>query len=105
MTERVSDGRVVPVGETLRIDAISAFVTTAPEDNTEGVIAFEAQGIMWPMVMADHEALMDMLPQAQEIARTLDAPVRLIRLSVRQVLEEDILSPRHILASREGRSR
>lgn len=74
----------------LRIEQMYAFVALDPEDDTEGIIGFQAapgpSGMM-PMVGADMERVDDLRPMAQAIATRTGLQVRLLRFEVRTELE------------------
>jgi hypothetical protein len=75
---------------TIRIDTIWAFVSVDPEDNTEGVIAgpLMGPGSIVPFIAADEARLASLRPLAQKLAKQLGRPVRLLKFSVREVIED-----------------
>lgn len=91
MSERISDGEVVPEGEVLPIRSVSAFVAVDPQDMTEGIPAIDMGGTAMPLIGADQEMIEKLLPQARRIAQQLGLKVSLVRFSHREVLIEDVL--------------
>jgi len=72
----------------LRIDELFAF-TAIDSDGTEGVTAFlTIDETILPMVAADRARVDSLRPIAQDIARQRGVTIRLVRFSVREVLEE-----------------
>jgi hypothetical protein len=74
----------------IRIDAIWAFVSVDPEDNTEGVIAgpLMGPGSIVPFIAADEKRLASLRPLAQKLAKQIGRPVRLLKFSTREVIED-----------------
>jgi hypothetical protein len=89
--DRISEGKVYTAEEPLLIESMSAYITLDENDNTEGVLAMYAGESWMPMVMADHERIVQMRPVAEDIARRLRTKVMLVRFSNREVLSDDIL--------------
>jgi hypothetical protein len=71
-----------------QIDQMYAFTQVDPLDNTEGVIAFLAESGWIPMVGADMDRIEYLRPMAQRVANETRTPVKLLRFSFRQVMEE-----------------
>lgn len=84
------DTIVVIPKNTIRIDTIWAFVSVDPEDNTEGVIAgpLLGPGSVIPFIAADEARLASLRPLAQKFAKQLGRPVRLLKFSIREVIED-----------------
>lgn len=72
-----------------RIEQMYAFITTDPEDDTEGVIGFQASPTsgMMPMVGADMERVEQLRPLALSMARASGVEVRVVRFEVRTEIE------------------
>ncbi len=68
-----------------RINELFAFVVI-DADGTEGVPAFESNGVLHPMVGADLARAEALLPMARRAARELGRPVTLLRFTVREQL-------------------
>ena len=75
-------------GGQIRIEEMYAYIQLDPKDNTEGVIAFMTREGWMPMVGADMSRVSYLRERAQEVADTTGQPVRLLRFSVREELEE-----------------
>jgi hypothetical protein len=78
------------------IQSISAFLVLDPADNNEGIIACDlpgSRGMPMPLIGADAERIESLRPIAQQIANVKGVPVRLVRFSVREVIE--VLEPKH----------
>jgi len=75
-------------GGQVSIDQMYAFIQLDPTDNTEGVIAY-LTGTGWmPMVGADMARIKYLRPFAQEVANSTGNPVKLIRFTNREELDE-----------------
>jgi hypothetical protein len=71
-----------------QIDTIHAWVAFDTRDQTEGVCAF-LMGQSWvPLVAADPERLASIRPMAEQICNESGMTLKLIRLSVREEIEE-----------------
>lgn len=70
---------------TYSVDSVSAYLAVSEEG--EGIIAFPANGVMMPMVMADEERIRSLRPMAAAIARASNKRVVLARFSVREDME------------------
>lgn len=71
----------------LRIEQLYAFIALDPEDNTEGVIAFQSPAGPMPMVAADMKRVEQMRPVAAALAREGGIKVTLCRFEIRTELE------------------
>ena len=82
------------------IKEVWAYVSVDPKDNTEGIVAMIVPGngtiMQMPMIAADKERFDLLKPHAEEIAQEAKknkrGKIRLIKLSKREVIKEDILS-------------
>lgn len=71
----------------LRIDEMYAYV--AESDEGEGVCSIHSERLgNMPMVGADRERMLSLRPYAQELAAAMGVPVKLVRFSKREVIEE-----------------
>lgn len=71
----------------LRIEQMYAFVVLDPEDNTEGVPAFQAPGGPMPMVGADMKMVDKLRPIAEAMAEQMGMKITLCRFEIRTELE------------------
>jgi len=89
----IEDGYLVQPKNTLpQITELWAFVSVDPRDGNEGLIGMPTPHGMSPMICADKERLACLAPLAKRLARDFypDCTVKLIRLSNRQVVIEDV---------------
>lgn len=78
----------------LRIDTVHVFVVV-DRDGTEGIPAIRAGDTMMPLIAADAARLDSLRPLAQQIATTMGVPVKLVRFSAREEVEEIRPEPGH----------
>ena len=64
-----------------------AYVVLDPEDDTEGIPAWDAGGVAMPMVGADMKMAERLKPMALAIAKRSGAKITLCRFEVRTELE------------------
>jgi hypothetical protein len=76
--------------ELLRIDEVYAFVSV--DQNGEGIVGHTVQmmgqTVFMPFVCADKSRMESLKPAAKKIAKESGKKIRLIRLSVREEIEE-----------------
>lgn len=70
-----------------KITTIHAFVATE-DDGTDGIIGEYMGGGWMPFVCADEARVDSLRPIAQQIVKQLKKPVKLVRFSVREDLED-----------------
>lgn len=73
------------------IDKLFAFITadSGPED--EGVIAFYEGGAWFPMVGADMKRIESLRPIAEQLAKDVGKPIRLVHFTNR--VEVEVIEP------------
>lgn len=76
----------------LKVDELWAWVSVDPEDQNEGIIAFESPMGPMPMVGADRERMMSMKKFAEQTAQKSGIEVKLLRFTKRNEIE--ILKPK-----------
>jgi hypothetical protein len=69
-----------------RIEALHAWVTVG-EDGDEGIIAFQSSMGWLPMISADRIRMEQLRPIAEEQAKTLPNPIKLVRFGTREEIE------------------
>jgi hypothetical protein len=69
------------------IEEMFAYIAKDPADGSEGVTGFRGPDGWMPMVGADIERALSLRDMAKAIARQSGQTVRLVRFSVREVLE------------------
>lgn len=69
-----------------KITKIWAFVAEHGDDD-EGIIAFEHQGTMYPMIAADQKRLVDFKPIAKNFSDKLNIKVKCVEFTTRQEIE------------------
>lgn len=74
-------------GNKLRIDQIWAFVSV-DEKGDEGLCAFQSSMGWTPLIAADEARLESLRPVAQRIADASGKPIRLLKFSTREIVEE-----------------
>jgi hypothetical protein len=70
----------------LRIEEMYAFIVM-DDDDTEGVLGFQAPGGFVPMVGADMEMVELLKPMAVKLSAEINKPVQLVKFSVREEVE------------------
>lgn len=63
------------------VEEMFAFVTTDPEDNSEGIIGAEVNGELMPLVGSDTTRIKELLPMAKKICEHLGSEVRIIKFT------------------------
>lgn len=87
---RHDDRTDAPGAPGFRLQTVTAFVAVDESDDSEGIISFwdALQGAHMPMIGADQARIESLKPIAQEVARATGQPVKLVRFSVREDVEE-----------------
>lgn len=80
--------------EPKKITEIFAWICTEP-DGGEGIPAVSHDGLALPLVGADRARIESLRPYAQRVAHELGLPVRLMRFSGMEVLEQISAPSRH----------
>jgi hypothetical protein len=73
------------------IKEIWAFVSVDPDDGNEGMVARDFGKYLTPLIAADKERLKEMWPHARYIANRFNVKVRLVKLTTREVVVEDVM--------------
>lgn len=70
------------------IDEMYAFIIVDPEDGDEGIPTFSPMpGVHAPMIGADPDRVLSLRSLAEQVATDMQAPVKVVRFSVREELE------------------
>lgn len=69
------------------IDEVWAVVADDPNDNTEGVVAFQTFDGWLPLIAADPKRLDQIKKLGRQMSAAKGEPFKLIKLSVREVVE------------------
>lgn len=69
----------------LRIDKLYAYI--ASDEEGEGLAGMLMGGTMMPLVGADKERMLSLLPRAQEIATASGKEIKLVEFSVRREMQ------------------
>jgi hypothetical protein len=78
-----------PKNTLVSIEHVYLFVSVDEEDGNEGVIACSMGPVpLMPMIAADEKRLEQLIPRAEEIAKRTNKPIRLIKLSNREVIRD-----------------
>jgi len=73
----------------LKIDTITAFVSVN-EEGHEGIMAFRGNVGMIPMVCADEERALSLIPIANELSEHAGVKYRVVQFSIRTDITEEI---------------
>lgn len=70
-----------------RVTELYAYVIADADEDDEGVPAFDASGMMMPMMGADRDRAYDLRPMARLLATRHGKPIKLIRSTGIEVVE------------------
>ena len=85
------DGRTdAPGAPGFRIETLHAFIAVGPEDNSEGIVSHfnPATGFHEALIGADQARIESHRPLIEALVRQTGQPVKLVRFSVREDVEE-----------------
>ena len=71
---------------TFKIEEIYAYISV--DDGNEGICAFTRNNTMIPMIGADLVRMRQLKPIARDLAKISPYPIKLIKLSTREEVEE-----------------
>jgi hypothetical protein len=85
------EGKPAPTQPALRVESIYAFLSVDPADGTEGIVGFQTNDGLVPMVGADMAMIRKLQPVAQRIAAKSGRPITVVNFSGRT--EVKVIAP------------